>query len=271
MAQTASAAVLLTDNFTVLPGGVNNQDVNQNLAGGRQGGLFAGTTYTMSSNDHHQVGNTATDVGQPVVSDGNYVLLAFNGWFQSNLVINEALVGGLPLNVSFNMYGVGAAANVSRNNGDPTVWNAFTLRSVGTDAFPVAGTDEFGMLQRWNGGLQVFTDGGSVTPGGWDTTNFANSPQWSFIFSDTAGTGSAFSGSGGSKVQFINGGVSLGTVNLGQLSTAGLVFGWRDLLDNGHHQFGGIDDLSISTVPEPAGAVLLPASFGLLALRRRRA
>jgi hypothetical protein len=131
----------------------------------------------------------------------------------------------------------------------------------------VAGGDEFGMLQRWSGGIQLFTDGNSgVTPSGWDAANFANSPQWSLIFSDTAGTGSAFSGVGGSKVEFVNGGVSLGTVDFGQLSTGGLVMGWRNF-DN---QFGGIDDLSVvavEPVPEPSTTVI--AGLGLLAIIRR--
>jgi hypothetical protein len=165
------------------------------------------------------------------------------------------------------MYGVQSAGNIGRNGGDVTKWNAFTLRGVGSDAWPVAGGGEFGMLQRWSGGVQLFTGGSSVaTPGGWDTANFANSPLWSLVFSDTVGTGSAFSGVGGSKVEFINGGVSLGTVNFGQFSTGGLVMGWRNL-DN---QFGGIDDLSVvavEAVPEPSTVVI--AGLGLLAIIRR--
>ena len=83
--QAASAAVLLTDNFTVLPGGVNNQDVNQLLGSGRQTGPLASvssgffSTYPFGG-DHHQVGNTTTDVGQPGgAANSAYVLLAFGG------------------------------------------------------------------------------------------------------------------------------------------------------------------------------------------------
>ena len=71
------------------------------------------------------------------------------------------------------------------------------------------------------------------------------------VFSDSAGTGSAFNGNG-SQVTFINGTNTLGTVTLSQLNSAGLRLGFRD----DDHQFVGIANLAISGTPAslpPAG------------------
>jgi hypothetical protein len=128
---------------------------------------------------------------------------------------------------------------------DPTTWGACTLRASG-DPFPVAGTGEFGFLQRVNGGVQVFNNGGNIAPGSWDTVGFATNTHWTVIFSDTTGTGSAFNGNG-SQVTFVNGTNTLGTLTVGQLNTAGLRLGFRDT----GNRFVGIDNLSISGTPAP--------------------
>jgi len=242
MIQTASGDVLLTDNFAVSS---NSQNVNQEIAT-RQTGPLAPAFYT-GVQIHHQVGNTTTDVGQPgAPSNGNYVLLAFDGCFFSNLAI-DALAAG-PLTNEFDMY-VGGTSSPST---DPTSWVACALRHPGNhDYFPVAGNGEFGFLARNNGGMQVFQNNGSITPGGWDTPGFAPSSHWTLIFSDTAGTGSAFNGNG-SQVTMINGTTVLGTVALSQLDSAGLRLGWRDA----GNRFGGISNLKFSGTPSgraPAG------------------
>ncbi|HSY20300.1 MAG TPA: immunoglobulin domain-containing protein [Candidatus Acidoferrales bacterium] len=234
--QTASADVLLTDNFMVTS---NSQDVNQELAG-RQAGPLAPARYT-GVQIHHQVGNTTTDVGQPgAPANGNYVLLAFDGCFFSNLPIDELATG--PITVEFDMY-VGGTSSPST---DPTSWAACCLTHPdGSHFFPVVPTaGEFGFLARNNGGMQVFQNNGSITPGGWDTPGFAPSSHWTLIFSDTAGTGSAFNGNG-SQVTMINGTNTLGTIALSQLDSAGLRIGWRD----GGNRFGGISNFKISGTP----------------------
>ena len=263
LAQSASAVVLLTDHFTVTS---NSQNVNQELAG-RLGGTLAssligsGNAYLLG-NDHHQVGNTATFVGQPGgISDGNHVLVAFGGNFQSTIDIASIAAG--PVTIGFDMY----ESSTSNAGGDPTNWGSFTLRAAGGgNGFPIAGSGEFGVLRRTNGGIQAFQNGNSgITPGGYDVAGFTNTDTsyWSWTFTDTAGNGSAFNGNG-SVAHWVNGSNS-GSIPLGQLNSSGLFLGWSNAGD----RFVGIDNLSISTVPEPSSALLASLSLGLLAIRRR--
>lgn len=97
----------------------------------------------------------------------------------------------------------------------------------------------------------MFQGGGSITPAGWDTVGFATNTHWTLTFSDTAGTGSAFNGNG-SQVTFANGTNTLGTLTLGQLNSAGLRLGFRDIAN----RFVGISNLKLSGTPgavSPAG------------------
>lgn len=241
--QTASADVLLTDDFTVSS---NSQNVNQELAG-RQTGPLAPAYYT-GVQIHHQVGNTTTDVGQPGgATNGNYVLLAFDGCFFSDLAL-DALTSG-PLTIEFDMYVGGTSSPTT----DPTTWVACcVMHPDPSDFFPVVPTaGEFGFLVRNNGGVQVFQNNGSITPNGFDTPGFASSNHWTLIFSDTTGTNSAFNGNG-SQVTMMNGSNILGTIALSQLDSAGLRLGFRDA----GSRFGGISNLKISGTPSgraPAG------------------
>ena len=230
IAQTASADVLLTDNFMVSS---NSQNIDQQIAT-RQTGLLAPALYTGWAGQH-QVGNTNTDVGQPGgATNGNYVLLASDGSFFSDLNIASVATG--PLTVQFDMYITGS----NNPSTDPTTWGACALRAAG-DPFPVAGAGEFGFLQRVNGGMQVFQGGNNLAPGGWDSTGFATNTQWTLIFSDLSGTGSAFNGNG-SQVTFVNGTNNLGTIALSQLNNEGLRLGFR----GDGNRFAGIANLSIS-------------------------
>lgn len=258
LAQSASATVIFTDNFTVTS---NSQEVNQELSG-RIGGTAApgfitsGVAYTYGA-PHHQVGNTTTDVGQPGgAANSNFLLLAFDGYARS-VVDLPTVASTLPLVISFDMY-----MSKSPGGGDDTKWGAFSLRNSTNDGFPIAGNGEFGMLRRGNGGVQFF-QGGSSLPLGLDTPGYATADHWEFTFSDTAGTGSAFNGNG-SVVSYVNG-ATTGTVTLSQLNSSDLEATFRSY----NNRFVGIDNLSIATVPEP-GVALLSASLGLLTLRRRR-
>jgi hypothetical protein len=241
--QTASAAVLFTDDFAVTS---NSQNVNQQLSL-RQSGPLAPQYYT-GVQIHHQVGNTTTDVGQPgAPSNGNYVLLAFDGCFYSNIALDAVATG--PLTISFDMY-VGGSSSPST---DPTSWASCCLMHPdGSDFFPVVPqSGEFGFLARNNGGMQVFQGNSGITPSGWDTPGFAPSSHWTLIFSDSTGTGSAFNGNG-SQVTMINGTNTLGTISLSQLDSAGLRIGWRDA----GNRFAGISNFQITGTPSgraPAG------------------
>ncbi len=248
LVSSVSATVLFTDNFNIGTGGNanNNLNLNYNL-GVRQAGPLAPATYT-GITDHHQVGNTATDVGQTggaAAYGGGYVLNALGGKWQSDL--NIAALSAGPLTIEFDLFIV---------TNSSTDWAAFSLRAPG-DTFPVAGANEFGFLRRHNGGIQVFQNGNSgPTPSGWDTANFALDPHVKLIFTDTAGTGSAFNGNG-SKVTFINGTTTLGTVTLGQqLMRSGLKAGFNGASGGNAalNGFFGIDNITISGT-QPAVAV----------------
>jgi hypothetical protein len=241
--QTASAQVLLTDNFTV---DSNQNDPNFEIGNGRQGGTASPSSYTAYERPgntwNHQIGST-TFVGAP---DSNYLLLAQDGAVQNNLNLSTTATG--PLSVSFTLYNRG-----SRDGELPTYWGAFTLQAAGVYPFPVVGAGEFGILNRENGGIQAFDGSGNITPAGWDTAGFATNTQWTFIFTDTAGIGSAFNGNG-SKVTIMNGVYTIGTLNLAQLSGANLELGFRADAegDPTHLLLIGVDNLSVAPSLPPA-------------------
>jgi len=243
-ASSASADILFKDNFTFPSNPGGSQNVNVDINTGRQGGLL-GTNLYLLNHQHHQAGNTGTDVGQPVVSDGNYVLVALNGDFQSS--INIASASTTTLTVQFDMY---------QKPSSSTDWAAFSLRNCDTGnnsgpSFPIAGANEFGFLHRKNGGVQVFQNGGTggaSGQSGWDTAGFAPSPHWKLVFTDTAGTGSAFLGNG-SKVAFYNNNVLLGTITLSQnLRSSDLFMGWNCVSSSTH---AGIDNLEVDGTQGP--------------------
>jgi len=167
------------------------------------------------------VGLSRVPVSQayPVLSLG-YVLTALNGNWQSDL--NIAAVSTGPLTIDFDMYEL---------TNSTTEWGACSLRAPGS-AFPVAGATEFGFLRRRNGGVQVFQNGNVSGTASWDTANFALAPHWTLIFTDTAGTGSAFNGNG-SKVTMINGTLWTNTLTLAQLKRSGLKLGFNASVDKG--------------------------------------
>ena len=221
VSSASAQVVLFSDNFNInpaLPGFTsnNNLDLNFDLAD-RQAGPLAPSTW-FGITEHHQVGNLATYVGQPggaTAYGGGYVLLAFNGNMQNDLDIARASAG--PLTIDFDMMMDPA------HGGE---WTAFSIRRPGS-AFPITGGNgEFGFLQQNDGGVQLWDGGGSITPSGWNNAGFAPAQHWKFIFTDTAGTGSAFVGKG-SKVTIINGANWTNTISIQQLLRSGLKFGFN--------------------------------------------
>lgn len=256
--QMASAETLLTDDFTVTSNTVLMP--NDNLTN-RQTGTRALSTYNVTDGNGSgfglQLGNTVTNVGQPgFPNNGNFLLLADNYGTQNNLVLDETLTNGAPLTFTMNLY-------VTSQSADLTVWNSFSLRAPGS-SFPVAGAGEFGFLNRVNGGFQAFSNGGAIAdlPAGTLTGSF-----FTFTFSDTAGTGSAFAGNGSRVVVLNEGNVVLDYDFDGGNLSSGLLFGFNGV--NG--ATAGVDNLSITAVPEPStyGLVMMAVLVGGSILTRR--
>ena len=146
VARTSPATTLLTDNFTV---DANSGNPNFEIGNGRQGGIDATSPYT-TWGPQTQVGNTATDVGQPGQPlNGNYLLLADYSGAQNNLDVATATGATGPLIVSFDMY---FHTGGNPGGGDPTYWGAFSLQNnsvaPASDPFPVVGAGQFGFLDE---------------------------------------------------------------------------------------------------------------------------
>lgn len=236
-AGAASAQVYLTDDFVITNGSAN--DANYEITDGRQGGLDAVSDYTNYDTGNawnHQVGNGGTAVGQPA-GDGNYLLLAQDGAVQNDLNLSTLTSG--PLSVSFTLY--------NRDWGDPGDWGAFTMQAAGTYPFPIVNANEFGFLNRNTGGIQVFDGTGNITPNGWDTVGFATNNNWTFIFSDTSGAGSAFNGNG-SQVTIKNGPYTLGTITVNQLNMSDIELGFRAENNNNpaNYPLIGVDNIAVA-------------------------
>ena len=260
MAQSASAVVLFTDNFDVNTGSyTDNAGIgpNHEIANpGRQGGTLATPTLGYTFQGNAQVGNLTTLAPNTPSLAGDDMLLAFGASATINFNFGTL---GTPIEITFD-----ALPNAQA---DLTNWFSFMVsEGVGTQ-FVNNGSVDFGILFRANGLQQHFTDGGPgiepPTPG--PSVGQNTWEDYKIVLSDAAGTGSAF-GSGSSRLDYYQNGTLLGTVAISDPFTAGqgyLAFGGGGL--------AGIDNLSISSVPEPTGAVLLSASLGLMVLRRRRA
>jgi hypothetical protein len=259
IAQTVSAQVtLFSDNFanTATSGDVN---INRDLGGGRLGGTLApglissGTAWynengniggSNNQGGSAQLGNTVVNAGQPTL-DGNYLMTSGSGFVGAQTAFDVAALGAAqaaPLTISLDMY------VTPGNTGN---WGAIGLTAPG---LTVDGTYFF-LLQTDSGGLQLF---GGAAPSGVGVNGL-----WTFTFSDTAGTGSAFVGNG-SKVTIQNNATTLGTVALGQLPSSGLELDLAcDIIPV------VFDNVSITTVPEPSTFALAAIGVGCLSLVRR--
>ncbi len=167
-AHLATAAILLTDDFTVSTN-VNSQP---NFEIEKSARRTAGSVTL-----HNLERQCGASKPEPCVhpawkhehecraaggaSNGNYLLLSNRSGVQNDLAIDDTLADGKPLRFDFDLYAVSV-------NADQTVWSSFSLRAAatnsvngGTGAWPVATTGEFGMLRRANGQLQIFVNNGT--------------------------------------------------------------------------------------------------------------
>jgi len=249
----SSAVVLLTDNFTV---SANSNDLNFDLAAGRQGGSLATPTisYTarFGTDGHQQVGNAATFAG-------NSASLLLDNGGGGYLNYNFATVAS-PISIAFD--GIVGSNLVN----DASNWVGLEIQNTnGAAAFVNSGN--FGILFRANGGTQYFngstattgataTNGTPSSTGGQDVTN-----HFEIVLSDTAGTGSAFAGNG-TKVAYYENGVLLGTINANQLTGGYIGFSATSL--------ASVDNLVIQSVPEASSLAVAGLAGGLLLSRRKR-
>ena len=242
----AHGALLLADNFTSqdppppASGGIY-ADLNNNLVN-RQTGSEANVRWTGGSNS--QIGNP----GGP-----EELLLSGSGWARLDLAIDSTLVPDLPLSISYDV----RITNVAGGNNNN--WLGFRLGSFEGGSGLGAPNGDFGFLYRFNGGVELFNTGAGVNPGGTYGVS-ATGTSFTFVFSDTAGTGSAFTNNG-SKVTVYHLGDLVGTYDLGQLTTEYFHF-------RAGNATGFVDNLRIETIPEPTA--LLLGSVGLFGMLRRR-
>ena len=263
IASTASAATLFTDNFDVTMGsfippsnaglGPNSEAANP----GRQGGTLATPILAYTFSGNAQVGNTTTlaanaNAGSAV---GDDMLLA-NG-ASATIGYNFAAIAG-PLTVTFD--------GLPNAQADLTNWISFMVSENAGTQFVNNGTVDFGILFRANGLTQYFVDGDPGTIGGAGTSVGQNTwANYKIVLSDAVGTGSAF-GSGSSRVDYFQNGTLLGTVNVTDPCTS-----TQGFIAFGAGALGGIDNIVVTSVPEPSSMMAaLSGLTGLMLVRCRK-
>jgi hypothetical protein len=245
---------LVTDNFYA-PSNPDTNNLNFNLAA-RQGGSLVTTGGVKS-----WVASGNTQVGNPTgsVDAGNYLLDAFGATSALDYNFNGSASNG-GLSISFDL-----APNIGNVGADN--WEALNLgaASVDKNGGVNGGQTHFGILFRGQGTIQAF-DGSSVLtgtepiwgPGG--VTTALN--HFELIITDV--DGNPFDGVGSTKIDVYANGNPVYTFTKGGGGYA------DNYLNFQASHIGGIDNLVIAQIPEPATFALGGlAAFALV--RRRRA
>ena len=219
------SAPLLTDNFN--DANTDASTFNNNLAS-TQTGPLAPLTYSTSAPGggytvQHGNGGRMLVVDNAGIPSGRASL-------NRNFAI-EANLANKPLSISFNI------AEVTHST-DPTIWGHFGLGSTqNADYF---GTD-FSILIRSNGAWNARDNNAGVDRG---TGTYADGDLITFVFSDSAGTGSAFNGNG-SQVTIKVGASSPVSYPLNQLSAADGFLTWGGFSFGEEFMLMAIDNLSV--------------------------
>jgi hypothetical protein len=251
-ARTVTAqTTLLSDNFTV---DANQNNPNYEIANGRQGGSQATSLYTSSGNV--QVGHTGVDFGQPGgAGNGNFLLLAQNAWAYNDLGLNDSLLNGGALSVSFNLY-TGVYSGTSAGD-----WLSFAVGNFGASGNPWPTSNQFGLIVHQNGGLDVINGSSDVFSQG---AGYVTGSAWTAVFSGAGGSGSPFDGT--TQLSLYNGASLIDQFNLSSGLTSGDQVGFYAY----GSMIGGVGDLSVVATPEPSTLALAGLGFsGLWFLRRR--
>lgn len=251
LAITGSAlaiTTLLTDNFD----STNTYDVN-GAAASRQTG-----TVTSSWLGYANDGTWQTQI------DNGHLLLTGDGNSAAqmggeSLTSNYGAAAEGPLSLSFDLRQ--AASNTLDDWMSVSIGNSAFSGDPWVEDAGVA----FSVLFRASGGTS-FVNGGGASPSNW-SSNTATYSTVTIVLSDSVGTGSAFNGNG-SLARIYNASNTLIATSavLPQLTSAYFSLGGYSTTSAG--TIWNVDNLNITTIPEP-GATLL-GGLGMLALLRRR-
>jgi hypothetical protein len=243
----AASTVLLTDNFN----SANSFDVNA-AAATRQTGTLP-SAWDGYDND----GDWQTQI------ENNYLLLTGDG-------NSGALMGGESLTSNYGAAAIGLLSmsfdlrRASSNN--TTDWMSVSISNsaFGENPWILDAGVAFSVIFRANGNTNIEKGGGSATAWSSNTANFS---MVTIVLSDTAGTGSAFNGNGSLARIYDASNTLIATSGaLPQLTNAYFSLGGYSTTSAG--TIWNVDNLNITTIPEPSAALL--GGLGLLALLRRR-
>jgi hypothetical protein len=249
LAQLGHATVLFTDNFN------SYAALDAGGVAADQSGTYAGTGYTTNITGGSV--SHSSSLNQPYVNNSFQVESIIDTTTYVSLNHNfapDANFADLPLSISFYVQATG---------GPSDRWAAFSLGSTQNVFVTNASNDFAALFLNTSNATYQFNAGALV--GGPGTVSYSQSTGSiiTLVFSDTAGTGSAFDGISGSKVAFYVDNTLAQTFTLGQMTAAD---GY--LTFHGYNTRGVFDNVVVQTIPEPGAALL--GGLGLLALLRRR-
>ena len=253
LVQTAHAdTTLLTDSFAV---DANVSNPNYEITNGRQTGTQATSQYTYNGNV--QVGHPYVAFGQPV-EDTNLMLIAGGGngggsWAYNDLAINDSLLDGGSLKISFGIYASYSGTSASD-------WLAFTMGNFGNTGNPWPTSNHFGLIVRQDGALDVIDGSTDVFSqgAGYLATNTWATNAWTIIFSAAGGSGSPFNGT--TEVSLYNGASLIDQFNMNTPVQTGDEMGWYAY----NSMIGGMGNLSVvATSPPPVPLTASPFRLGV--------
>lgn len=226
---TRSYGLLLNDNFNEVTSNENATTFNNNL-GQTQSGLFGTVNYSVQAPGGDWKAQH---------SNGGRLLLASNEFGTGSVSLNrnwatDVNAGNTALIVSFVVDSVSGYQ-------DATNWTQFNIAGV-PNLDGGNGGAGFSTLFRQNGDANREVGGALVNGSGSGLTAWAANDVFTYKFTDTAGSGSAFNGNG-SQVTISRNGSVIGTYAMSQQSDAFLT--WSAYNYGGPFGLGTFDNLSV--------------------------